>query len=509
MYRIHQLKLKVGEDKNRLPILIAKKLKIKKEDIIQWNVIKESIDARDKGDLKMVYSVDFLCKQNLKTGKNCELAPDMKYSYPNATYDKDKTIAIVGFGPCGMFTALTLAQMGYKPVVFERGRSVEDRTKDVETFWNGGPLNEESNVQFGEGGAGTFSDGKLTTGIKDKRIRRVLEEFHRFGAPDDILYKHKPHIGTDVLKVVVKNLREEVKVLGGQVRFSSRVSDVVVENGVLKALIIINTDEKGHDVDSYEFPCDKAVFAMGHSARDTFRCLNDKGVEMKQKPFSIGVRIEHPQELINKAQFGNSKAAELLGAAEYKLNCKTKSGRGVYTFCMCPGGEVVMASSREGQMVTNGMSYRARDGKLANSGLLVDVRCEDFGSDHPLAGVDFQEKYERKAYEVSGGYQFPMCAFKDFEGSKLAECLPDFAVESIIEAMPVLGRKLKGFDSPDAFMKGVETRSSSPVRFARDEEFNSTIKGIYPGGEGAGYAGGIVSSAVDGIKLAEIIATCK
>lgn len=509
MYRIHQLKLKVGEDKNRLPILIAKKLKIKTEDITEWNIIKESIDARDKSNLKMVYSVDFQCKQKLKTGRECEIAPDMKYCWPEATYDKNKTIAIVGFGPCGMFTAITLAQMGYKPVVFERGRSVDDRTNDVENFWNGGPLNEESNVQFGEGGAGTFSDGKLTTGIKDKRIRRVLEEFHRFGAPDDILYRHKPHIGTDVLKKVVKNLREEVKSLGGQVNFSSRVSDIVVEDGVLKALVITNTDEHGKDKDSYQFPCDKAVFAMGHSARDTFKCLNDKGVEMKQKPFSIGVRIEHPQEMINKAQFGTSKGAELLGAAEYKLNCRTKNGRGVYTFCMCPGGEVVMASSREGQVVTNGMSYRARDGKYANSGLLVDVRCEDFGSDHPLAGVAFQEKYERKAYEVSGGYKFPTSTFKDFKDSKLAECLPDFAVESIIEALPILGRKLKGFDSPDSLMKGVETRSSSPVRFARGEDFNSTIKGLYPGGEGAGYAGGIVSSAVDGIKLAEVIATSK
>lgn len=509
MYRIHQIKLKVGEDKNRLPVLIAKKLKIKREDIIKWNIIKESIDARDKSNLKMVYSIDFESKKNLDSNKACEIAPDMTYQKVESIYPKDKTIAIVGFGPCGMFAALTLAEMGYKPIVFERGKSVDERAEDVETFWQGGPLNEESNVQFGEGGAGTFSDGKLTTGIKDKRIRKVLDDFHRFGAPDDILYKHKPHIGTDVLKKVVKNLREEVKSKGGQVKFSSRVSNIILEDNQLKALVITNVDEYGNDKDSYEFPCDKAIFAMGHSARDTFRCLNDKGVVMKQKPFSIGVRIEHPQEMINRAQFGTSEQAKLLGAAEYKLNCRTKNGRGVYTFCMCPGGVVVMASSRKGQVVTNGMSYRARDGKYANSGLLVDVRTEDFGSDHPLAGVDFQEKYERKAYEVSKGYEFPTCTFKEFKDSKLAEALPAFAAESIIEALPIMGRKLKGFDSPDAIMKGVETRSSSPVRFVRDESCNSTIKNLYPGGEGAGYAGGIVSSAVDGIKLAEIIATCE
>ena len=506
MYRIHQLKLKVGDSKDKLPILIGKKLKINPKDITDFKVIKESLDARDKNDLKFVYSVDFSCNKKLKVGKTVEMAPDMTYHFGESNLPVDTPIAIVGFGPCGMFAALTLSQMGYKPVVFERGRSVENRTKDVDTFWNGGPLNEESNVQFGEGGAGTFSDGKLTTGIKDKRIRKVLEDFNRFGAPDDILYKQKPHIGTDVLKKVVKNLREEVKSLGGEVRFQSRVSDIIVKDGQLKGLVITNTDNCGNDLDSYEFPCEKAIFAMGHSARDTFKCLYDKGLSMKQKPFSIGVRIEHPQEMINVAQHGTSDAAKLLGAAEYKLNCKTKSGRGVYTFCMCPGGEVVMASSRKGQVVTNGMSYRARDGEFANSGLLVDVRCSDFESDHPLAGVAFQERYERKAFEVSGGYSFPTCCFKDFEGSKLAEALPGFAVSAILEALPVMGRKLKGFDSPLAVMKGVETRSSSPVRFARGEDFNSNIKGIYPGGEGAGYAGGIVSSAVDGIRLCEVIA---
>ncbi|MEE1037643.1 MAG: NAD(FAD)-utilizing dehydrogenase [Eubacterium sp.] len=440
MYRIHEIKLDIGESWDALPKKIAGKLKIKPEEILEYTVVKESIDARDKGNLKMIYSVDFKCNRNLKVAK----APDLQYKFVESVYPTDKRIAIAGFGPCGMFAALVLAQMGYKPVVLERGKSVDERTADVERFWNGGKLDENSNVQFGEGGAGTFSDGKLTTGIKDPRIRKVLEEFHRFGAPEDILYKQKPHIGTDVLKVVVANLRNEVIRLGGEIRFSSQVTDIRCEEGKLTGLVVQNNEEE------YFLPCDKAVFSIGHSARDTFKMLYDRGVEMSQKPFSIGVRIEHPQEIINKAQYGDPKLAKELGAAEYKLNHRTSSGRGVYTFCMCPGGEVVMASSSEGQVVTNGMSYRARDGEFANSGLLVDVRTEDFESDHPLSGVAFQEKYERKAYEISGGYKFPQCTWKEFKESDLAKCLPEFAVESIIEALPFMGRKLKGFDMPDA-----------------------------------------------------------
>ncbi len=495
MYRIHEIKIGIDDSWDVIPGKIAKKIGIKNLKVQDFNVVKESIDARDKKNIRRSLTVDFACNKKL----NLPIAPDMTYEFSEQRYDKSKRPVIVGFGPCGMFAALVLAQMGYKPIVLERGKSVDQRTEDVHKFWETGELDENSNVQFGEGGAGTFSDGKLTTGIKDKRIRKVLEEFVNFGGPKDILYKHKAHIGTDVLKNVVKNIRKEIIRLGGDVRFSSQVKDILTEKDKITGVVVENYNN------TYKINCDKVVFAIGHSARDTFAMLYEQGVEMNQKPFSIGVRIEHPQEIINIAQYGSNEIAKKLGAAEYKLNYRCKNGRGVYTFCMCPGGVVVMASSSKGQVVTNGMSYRARDGKFANSGLLVDVRVEDFQSDHPLAGVWFQEKYERKAFEISGGYNFPTCRWDDFRNSDIAKCLPDFAVESICEALPEMGKKLKGFDMPDAVMKGVETRSSSPVRFKRDENMNSNIVGLFPAGEGAGYAGGIVSAAVDGIKIAEKI----
>lgn len=500
MYRIHEIKIGIDDLWEVIPKKIGKKLKVKNLKIQDFKVVKESIDARDKNNIKRSLTVDFNCNKKVDLPE----APDLTYEFVDCNYSKDKRPVIVGFGPCGMFAALVFAQMGYKPIVLERGKNVEDRTLDVHKFWETGQLDENSNVQFGEGGAGTFSDGKLTTGIKDKRIRKVLEEFVNFGAPEDILYKHKAHIGTDILKDVVKNMRENIVELGGEIRFSSQVVDLIKKDNQLKGLVVKDLNGKDGE-NTYEIPCDKAVFAIGHSARDTFKMLYENSLEMNQKPFSIGVRIEHPQEVINKAQYGSNEIAKKLGAADYKLNYRCKNGRGVYTFCMCPGGVVVMASSSKGQVVTNGMSYRARDGKLANSGLLVDVRVEDFGSNHPLAGADFQEKYERKAYEISGGYSFPTCKWQDFDNSDIAKCLPDFAVESIKEALPQMGKKLKGFDMPDAVMKGVETRSSSPVRFKRDENMQSNIAGIYPAGEGAGYAGGIVSAAVDGIKIAEKI----
>lgn len=496
MYRIHEIKLNIDDNKDKIPYKIAKKLKLKKSDIKEYTVVKESIDARDKSNIRFIHTVDFACDKNLNLPK----APDMTYRFPKALYPKENRPVIVGFGPCGMFAALVLAQMGYRPIVLERGKKVDERTKDVHEFWEKGILDEDSNVQFGEGGAGTFSDGKLTTGIKDSRIRKVLEEFNRFGAPDNILYKQKPHIGTDILKNVARNIREEIIRLGGEVRFSAKVSKVLLKGEKLEGLEVVKGETK------YILNCDKAVFAIGHSARDTFKMLYETGLDVSQKPFSIGVRIEHPQTVINKAQYGSDEIAKKLGAAEYKLSCKTKNGRGVYTFCMCPGGEVVMASSSKGQVVTNGMSYSKRDGKFANSGLLVDVRTDDFPSKHPLAGVEFQEKYERKAFEISGKYQFPQCMWQDFENSQVAKCLPEFAVESILEAVPKMAKKLKGFDMPEATIKGIESRSSSPVRFARDETMQSNIRGIYPAGEGAGYAGGIVSAAVDGIKIAEKIA---
>lgn len=494
-YRISELKIQLNETPDVLPFKIAKKLRIPENSIQDLVLVRESIDARKKNDIKKVYTVDFSVNKKLKLEK----APDRTYQFPKRRLPMNAKIVIVGFGPCGMFCGLLLAQMGYKPVIIERGCDVETRTNDVETFWKDGILKKNSNVQFGEGGAGAFSDGKLTTGINDPRIYKVLTSLHAFGAPEDILYKQKPHIGTDVLKNVVKTLREEIIRLGGQVLFSHQLTGIHYANDQLQG-IDVQTDNGVE-----EWPCDKLVLAMGHSARDTFTMLHDVGLRMEQKRFSIGTRIEHPQTLIDESQYGDAAIASILGPAEYKLNARTKSGRGVYTFCMCPGGEVILASSDEGLVLSNGMSYHARDLEFANSGLLVDVYTEDFESEHPLAGMYFQERYERKAYERMQKYALPETTVQDFKTSVLAECLPPFAVDAICEALPMMGKKLKGFDAPNAKLKGPETRSSSPVRMPRDEQFESNIKGVYPGGEGAGFAGGIMSAAVDGIKIAEHI----
>lgn len=414
---------------------------------------------------------------------------------------------IAGFGPCGIFAALILAEAGLEPIVLERGESVDDRVKTVEKFWTEGILDTESNVQFGEGGAGTFSDGKLTTGIKDVRIRKVLQEFVDAGADPKILYKQKPHIGTDKLRNIVKTLRKKIEELGGEIHFRTRLAQLDIDkNNCLKGVHTIKRAETGEEINEY-IDTDKLILAIGHSARDTFEMLCDAGVNMEQKPFSIGVRIEHPQELINKAQYGDASLAEKLGAADYKLNHRCESGRGVYTFCMCPGGVVINAASEAQTSVTNGMSYSGRDSGVANSGLLVDVRTEDFTSEHPLAGVEFQRKYERLAY-LQGNGKLPKSTYGNFKNDiddKVRQSLPKFASEAIIEAMPFMGRKLRGFDSNDAIMTAVETRSSSPVRIIRDTGSQSNIKGLYPAGEGPGYAGGIMSAAVDGIKTAEKI----
>lgn len=513
MYRISQIKLALNEPKELLPKKIKKKLGNSIE-IKGYKIVKESIDARDKGDIKFVYTVDFDVEQGqgarkirLKPDpkKNLSIAPDMSYKAPEPGVRELKNRPVIaGFGPCGIFCALILAQQGYRPIVLERGKCVSERAEDVQSFWNGGALNTESNVQFGEGGAGTFSDGKLTTGIKDPRIHKVLSEFVSAGAPDEILYKNKPHIGTDLLRDVVANIREEIIRLGGEIRFSSKLVGIDAPSGKIKAI-------KAEDVltgESYTIETENLVLAIGHSARDTFRYAHELGIQMSAKPFSIGVRIEHPQKMVDEAQYGKTKG---LPPAEYKLSHRCENGRGVYTFCMCPGGEVIMSSSQEGGVVTNGMSNHKRDSGTANSGLLVDVRVSDFDSDNALAGVEFQEKYERLAYKNGGGrYAFPKTCWSKFrDGDKDAKAvidsLPSFAVESIREAMPYLGRKLKGFDDDNAVMKAVETRSSSPVRFFRDDNLQGSIKGLYPAGEGAGYAGGITSAACDGIKVAEKI----
>ena len=550
MYRIHQIKLKLGEPVGSLPQKILKKLGSDGKDLIidQWKIVKESIDARDKSDIRLVYSVDFTAvsakdrqrkvklKANPKQG--LEIAPDM--SYPNAVTAPDALRlahrpVVVGFGPAGIFAALILARAGYRPLILERGQDVDARTAAVERFWETGELDTESNVQFGEGGAGTFSDGKLTTGIKDPRIRKVLEELVKAGGPPDIMYRQKPHIGTDILRTVVKSIREEIKSLGGEIRFGCRAEDILTEEGRLSGIMLapeLRSEFSKSSADGEVIECEAAVFAIGHSARDTFRWMHERGIDMAQKPFSIGVRIEHPQDMIDIAQYG-APAGELgLPVADYKLNYRCENGRGVYTFCMCPGGKVVVASSQEGGVVTNGMSYHDRDSGTANSALLCDVRVSDFGSDHVLAGVEFQEKYERLASINGGGtYRPPKCSWGEFRAAANAEpsaatpdaagnavtaalavekSLPDFAAAAIREAMPHLGKKLKGFDSDDAVMTAVEARSSSPVRFTRDSSLVGSrggcpLEGFYPCGEGAGYAGGIMSAAVDGIKVAEAI----
>lgn len=506
-YRIHQIKLNIGNDHSVFEKAIKKQLKRRDLKISDITIVKQSIDARKKPDVKLVYSLDFACDDKLPLDEAVvrdydALMADQMEGCREKAAERDKhgnlkRPVIAGFGPCGMFAGLILAEAGMRPVIIERGQAVEDRMKAVEEFWNGGKLDPESNVQFGEGGAGTFSDGKLTTGIKDIRIGKVLKAFVEHGADEDIMYKQKPHIGTDRLVDIVRNIRKRIEELGGEVSFSTRLEDIVTEDKRLKAVIT----NKG------TIETDKLILAIGHSARDTFEMLYENKLPMEQKPFSIGVRIEHPQEMINRAQYGDPKLAKQLGAADYKLNHRCENGRGVYTFCMCPGGHVINASSEPETAVTNGMSNSGRDSEFANSGLLVDVRPEDFGSDHPLAGVEFQRKYERLAYEMGGG-SLPKTSYGKFRSEKedKVRCsLPPFASEAIIEAMPYLGRKLKGFDSDDAIMTAVETRSSSPVRIFRGKDMQTTIAGVYPAGEGPGYAGGIMSAAVDGIKAAEEI----
>lgn len=513
-YRLEQIKLKPEEglsgSEGVKPLEAAVNRKLRKalsskgikgnyraEDI---KIIRESVDARKKPDVKLVYTVDFTCK-GLTSHEELPLtkASEKDYVPLKAIFKPEKRPVIVGFGPCGMFAALTLAEAGINPLVIERGKSVDERAKDVEAYWNDGKLNTESNVQFGEGGAGTFSDGKLTTGTKDIRKKKVVEEFIKAGADEKIAYKSKPHVGTDCLRDIVKNIRLRIEELGGQIRFCTRLDDVVFGEEGLEEISVSDT-ETGK---SGRIKTSDLILAIGHSARDTFKMLYEKGLFMEQKPFSIGVRIEHLQSLINKAQYGDEKLAKYLGAADYKLNYRCKNGRGVYTFCMCPGGEVIDASTEEEGFVTNGMSYSARDGEYANSGLLVDVRRTDFGSDDPLAGIEFQRKYERLAREHGGKTTYG--EFRKTVDNPVRKSLPDFASEAILEAMPVLGKKLKGFDRDDSKMTPVESRSSSPVRILRNDRMEASLPGIYPAGEGPGYAGGIMSAAVDGIKVAERI----
>ena len=522
MLRISNLKLNIDEDKSLLKKLILNKLKIKEKELLSYKIYKESIDARKKGKIDFVYTVDVQVKNedNLLNKKIKDITKVKQVEYIGVESGNGKLEhrpVIVGSGPAGLFAALLLAQRGYNPILLERGLDVDNRSIDIDAFWKDRKFKSNSNVQFGEGGAGTFSDGKLTTRIKDIRCRKVLEELVKFGSPEEILYSHKPHVGTDILKNVVKNIRQEIIRLGGSVKFEAKLTDIIIEDNEVKN-IVINEDEI--------IETNIVILAIGHSARDTYRMLHEKGVKIIQKPFAIGARIEHPQEIINKSQYKEFANHERLGAAEYRLIEHTSNERTVYTFCMCPGGMVIASASSEGELVTNGMSEHARDQANANSALLVNVLPQDFESNHPLAGIEFQEKYERLAYKLGGSnYDAPIQLVGDFlkdtistkigsvepsykPGYKfvdLRECLPEFVTDSMKEALVLLDNKLKGFAMNDAILTGVETRSSAPVRIVRDEDTLESIntKSLYPCGEGAGYAGGIITAAVDGIKCAE------
>lgn len=505
-YRIPEIKQKVSATSNPnaanntdfIPEKIREKLKRKDLEIVSWRIVKESIDAREKNKISRVFVIEFETPEIL----DLELSDDSHYQLPtiqNAPKPKHPPV-IVGFGPCGIFAAFVLASLGYNPIVLERGKEIAERDKDVDQFWLEGLLNPESNVQFGEGGAGAYSDGKLTTGTKDLRNRYVLEQLVASGADPEILYKKKPHVGTDVLKTVVENLREQIKEKGGTIRFQTKATDIIIENGTVIGLKT-NHNEIIHTAD--------VILAIGHSARDTFRMLQKNGVPMEPKPFSMGVRIEHPQETIDESQYGDKKLASVLGPAEYKLVHHCKNGRGLYSFCMCPGGHVITSASEHGGVVVNGMSFHARDAKYANSGILTDVRVEDFFQGDPLDGMEFQRCVEQAAYAVNGNENRPPVAtwgeFFMSDENSLRKCLPDFVTQSLLEGIPAFGKKIKGFDNSEARLTGVETRSSSPVRIIRNSEGASKIIGLYPGGEGAGYAGGIVSAAADGIRMAEAV----
>ncbi|WP_258910986.1 NAD(P)/FAD-dependent oxidoreductase [Pseudomonas putida] len=529
MLRITELKLPLDHPDEALREAIVQRLGIRDEQLISFNLFKRSYDARKKNsELLFIYTIDLEASNEAELlnkfteDHNIGPAPDVTYKYVgHAPADMQERPIVVGFGPCGIFAGLLLAQMGFKPIILERGKEVRQRTKDTWGLWRKSVLNPESNVQFGEGGAGTFSDGKLYSQIKDPQHhgRKVLEEFVKAGAPDEILYINKPHIGTFRLTGMVEQMRQDMIALGAEVRFQEKVTDLLVEDGQLTGVVL----ESGEQLHSRH-----VVLALGHSARDTFRMLHAKGVYMEAKPFSVGFRIEHPQTLIDKARLGKYAGHPKLGAADYKLVYHAKNGRSVYSFCMCPGGTVVAATSEPGRVVTNGMSQYSRNERNANSGIVVGIDPERDYPGGPLAGIELQERLEAHAYVMGGSnYQAPAQLVGDFVAGRpstalgsvepsykpgvtlgdLAPSLPDFAIEAIREALPAFDRQIKGYNLHDAVLTGIETRTSSPLRITRGEDYQSlNLKGLFPAGEGAGYAGGILSAGVDGIRIAEAVA---
>ena len=522
MIRVSGIKVPLDYDLSNLEELCAKKLKIFRNNLISVRLAKKSVDARKKDDVHFIVSLDIEVTSEdwlLKSIKNAVKIEKTEYKITRVI--STERPVIVGFGPAGMFAALVLAMAGAKPIVLERGADVDSRLKAVEEFQNGGKLDTESNVQFGEGGAGTFSDGKLTTGTKDKRIGWIFEQLIAFGAPEEIGYEAKPHIGTDNLRNIVKTLRERVIDLGGEVRFGAKFSGFEAENNQI-SVVKYNCCGEEHTIISKN-----VILATGHSARDIFELLYEKNITLSQKNFAVGVRIEHRRFDIDRAMYGKFAGHKALKAADYKLALHLANGRSLYTFCMCPGGHVVAASSEEGHLAVNGMSYFNRDAENSNSSLLVNINTEDYGSDHPLAGMYFQRELEKKAFVAGGSdYSAPIITVGDFlnrkvsnkigkvkpsyrPNTKIAELetyLPKFVCDSLRMGIPEMGKRIKGFANSDSVLTGIESRSSSPVRITRNERLQSvSLEGLFPCGEGAGYAGGIVSAAVDGVKCAEAV----
>jgi uncharacterized FAD-dependent dehydrogenase len=533
MLRLTELKLPLDHPPEALLAGIAERLDVPPAEFLEHRIVRRAHDARRKSAILMVYSVDVAVADEaavlarLASDHRVKPTPDTTYRpVARATGRERLRPVVIGTGPCGLFAGLILAQMGFRPIILDRGKVVRERTKDTWGLWRRGVLNPESNVQFGEGGAGTFSDGKLYSQIKDPRHlgRKVLTEFVAAGAPPEILIEAHPHIGTFRLVTMVESLRATIEGLGGEYRFQSKVTNLDVETGADRARRVRGVVLEGGEV----IEADQVVLAIGHSARDTFAMLHDRGVFIEAKPFSIGFRIEHPQSLIDRARFGTHAGHRDLGAADYKLSHACSNGRTVYSFCMCPGGTVVAAASEPGRLVTNGMSQYSRNERNANAGMVVEITPEADFPGHPLAGVALQRHWEEQAFAAGGGtYEAPGQRLGDFLAGRpstalgqvmpsykpgvrpadLSQCLPDYAIAAIREALPVFGRQIPGFDNPDAVLTGVETRTSSPIRITRGQDFQSlNTQGLYPAGEGAGYAGGILSAAVDGIKVAEAVA---